>query len=52
MTDALDDLINEGRIEPQLAMKILMNFDKSIADVLGASVKSKMSFKVCAACPQ
>lgn len=46
LTDALDDLINEGRIEPQLAMKILSNFDKSISEVLAEKVKAKMSFKV------
>ncbi|OGE52747.1 hypothetical protein PENARI_c009G00831 [Penicillium arizonense] len=34
LTDTLDDLINEGRIEPQLAMKILSTFDRVVTEVL------------------
>ncbi|KAI5309133.1 Transcription initiation factor IIA small chain (TFIIA 13.5 kDa subunit), partial [Ascosphaera atra] len=34
LTDTLDDLINEGRIEPQLAMKILSTFDRVITETL------------------
>jgi len=41
----MDDLINDGRIEPQLAMKILANFDRAIADTLGEKVKSRLTFK-------
>lgn len=44
--DTLDELIGERRIEPQLAMKILSHFDRSIAEVLQDKVKSRMSFKV------
>jgi hypothetical protein len=46
LTDTLDDLINEGRIEPQLAMKILSNFDRVITEVLAEKVKARMNFKV------
>jgi len=46
LTDALDDLISEGRIDPQLAMKILANFDRSITEVLSDRVKANLSFKV------
>lgn len=46
LIDTIDDLINESRIEPQLAMKILSNFDKAIADVLADKVKSRLTFKV------
>ncbi|XTI83242.1 transcription initiation factor IIA, gamma subunit [Cenococcum geophilum] len=45
LTDTLDDLISERRIEPQLAMKILTNFDKAVADVLADKVKSRLTFK-------
>ncbi|KAL7269330.1 Transcription initiation factor IIA subunit 2 [Rhizina undulata] len=45
LTDALDDLISEGRIAPQLAMKILSNFDKSITEVLAEKVKANLTFK-------
>jgi transcription initiation factor TFIIA small subunit len=46
LTDTLDNLITERRIEPQLAMKILTNFDKAVADVLADKVKSRLTFKV------
>ncbi|QSL64256.1 hypothetical protein MERGE_000412 [Pneumocystis wakefieldiae] len=46
LTDALDDLIREGQIPPQLAMKILLNFDKSITDNLTEKVRSRMTFRV------
>jgi len=45
LTDTLDDLISERRIEPQLAMKILANFDRSITEVLADKVKSRLTFK-------
>jgi len=50
LTDTLDTLITERRIEPQLAMKILANFDKAVADVLAEQVKSRMTFKVVWTC--
>lgn len=46
LTDALDDLISEGRIAPQLAMKILSNFDKHVMEVLDAKVRANLTFKV------
>ncbi len=39
-------LITDGRIQPQLAMKILLSFDKAVADVLSDKVKSRLTFKV------
>ncbi|EON61027.1 hypothetical protein W97_00237 [Coniosporium apollinis CBS 100218] len=45
LTDTLDDLIMTRKIEPQLAMKIITNFDKAVADTLAEKVKSRMSFK-------
>lgn len=47
LTDTLDDLINEGRIEPQLAMKILSTFDRAITEVLADKVRARLNFKVC-----
>jgi transcription initiation factor TFIIA small subunit len=44
--DTLDELIGERRIEPQLAMKILSHFDRSITEVLQDKVKARMTFKV------
>jgi transcription initiation factor TFIIA small subunit len=46
LTDTLDDLISERRIEPQLAMKILANFDRSITEALADKVKARLTFKV------
>ena len=45
LIDTIDDLINEGRIEPQLAMKILAKFDKAVSDTLSEKVKSRLTFK-------
>lgn len=45
LTDTLDSLITERRIEPQLAMKILVNFDKAVAEVLADKVKARLTFK-------
>lgn len=46
LTDTLDDLISDERINPQLAMKILGNFDQAITETLQRSVKSRLQFKV------
>ena len=46
LADTLDDLISSRRIEPQLAMKIMQNFDEKIAQVLGEKVKARVNFKV------
>lgn len=40
-------MVNEGLIEPQLAMKALTAFDKAATEVLGEKVKAKLVFKVC-----
>lgn len=46
LTDTLDDMIQDGRINPQLAMKVLGNFDQAMTDALQKNVKARMSFKV------
>lgn len=46
LADTLDDLISSRRIEPQLAIKIMTNFDQVMSQVLGDKVKARMSFKV------
>lgn len=46
LTDTLDELIRENRIDPQLAMKVLQNFDRAIAETLQEKVKARLSFKV------
>lgn len=44
--DMLDDLISVERIYPQLAMKILANFDQAITEALQKSVRARLTFKV------
>jgi len=45
LTDSLDELITSGQITPQLAMKVLLQFDKSLADTLARQVKTKTTLK-------
>lgn len=46
LMDTIDSLINDGHIEPQLAMKILGNFDRIVQEVLADKVKTRLTFKV------
>jgi hypothetical protein len=46
LTDSLDELITSGSITPQLAMKVLQQFDKTLADVMVKQVKTKTTLKV------
>ncbi|MCJ1305828.1 Transcription initiation factor IIA small chain (TFIIA 13.5 kDa subunit) [Hypocenomyce scalaris] len=45
LIDTLDDLVHDGRIEPQLAMKVIATFDRAITEVLAEKVKARLSFK-------
>lgn len=48
LTDALDTLISDEKIQPQLAMRILHNFDRIVSELLKAELgiaKSKLTFK-------
>lgn len=48
LTDALDTLISDEKIQPQLAMRILNNFDRIISELLKNELgisKSKLTFK-------
>jgi transcription initiation factor TFIIA small subunit len=46
LTDSLDELIQSGHINPQLAMRVLMTFDRSISESLSQLVKNKANIKV------
>jgi hypothetical protein len=48
LTDALDSFITDGRMEPQVALKVLATFDRVVAEVLAEKVKARLSFKVLA----
>lgn len=48
LADALDTLISDEKIQPQLAMRILSNFDRIISETLKVErgmCKSKITFK-------
>jgi len=40
-------LLQLGQITPQLALKVLLQFDKSINNALSQRVRNRVSFKVC-----
>lgn len=46
LTDSLDELIQSGHITPQLAMRVLVTFDRSISEALSQIVKNKATLKV------
>jgi predicted MPP superfamily phosphohydrolase len=39
-------MISEQNMDPQLAMKILANFDRAVAETLNDKVKARLQFKV------
>lgn len=45
LMETLDGLIQEKRITPELALKMLDNFDVAVADVLGNDVKTTFKAK-------
>ncbi|PWN18791.1 transcription initiation factor IIA, gamma subunit [Microstroma glucosiphilum] len=45
LTASLDTLIQSGHINPLLAIRVLNQFDRSIAETLSAKVKSKATVK-------
>ena len=46
LVDTLDELVEEGRIEPQLAMRVVSRFDKAVAEALAEKAKGRLTFKV------
>jgi len=45
LQESLDELIQLGQITPQLALKVLLQFDKSINVALSQRLKNKVNFK-------
>ncbi|KAI8917649.1 transcription initiation factor IIA, gamma subunit, helical domain-containing protein [Powellomyces hirtus] len=45
LTDTLDELITESHMDPQLAMKVLAQFDVTIAEALHTKVRAKAIIK-------
>ena len=48
LTDALDELIQSEQITPQLAMRVLSQYDRSMTDALASRIRSRAIFKVLA----
>lgn len=46
LTDTLDELIQEKKLTPQLAMKVLYQFDRTMADVLANKLRTRGTIKV------
>ncbi|KAG8252519.1 RNA polymerase II transcriptional preinitiation complex assembly [Homalodisca vitripennis] len=46
LQESLEELMQYGQITPGLAMKVLLQFDKSINNALATRVKSRLTFKV------
>ncbi|XP_060555258.1 transcription initiation factor IIA subunit 2-like [Ruditapes philippinarum] len=45
LQESLDELIQMGQISPQLALKVLLQFDKAINVALANRVKNRVTFK-------
>jgi len=45
MTDALDQFVTEGKITPQVAIRMIQHFDRVVSEVLAEKVKARLSFK-------
>jgi len=45
LTDSIDDLVVAGKLEPQLAARVLQQFDKTMEQGFGGLTRAKTSFK-------
>jgi transcription initiation factor TFIIA small subunit len=45
LTDALDEFIQSEQMTPQLAMRVLAQFDRSMTEALALRVRSRAIFK-------
>ncbi|GAA6060948.1 hypothetical protein JCM10212_003856 [Sporobolomyces blumeae] len=45
LVEALDELINSGHINPQLALQTLAQFDKSASQAINKEIKTKSTVK-------
>lgn len=45
LTDTLDELVKHQQLTPNMAMKVLFQFDKSISEFLSFHIKSKGTLK-------
>ncbi|XAR52738.1 hypothetical protein NMG60_11020959 [Bertholletia excelsa] len=45
LTETLDEMVSAGVLSPELAIQVLVQFDKSMTEALDSQVKSKVSIK-------
>ncbi|CAA3008581.1 transcription initiation factor IIA subunit 2 [Olea europaea var. sylvestris] len=45
LTETLDEMVSSGVLSPELAIQVLVQFDKSMTEALENLVKSKVSIK-------
>ncbi|CAH1790099.1 unnamed protein product [Owenia fusiformis] len=45
LQESLDELIQCGQLSPELALKVLLQFDKAINNALANRVKNRVNFK-------
>ncbi|XP_048493384.1 transcription initiation factor IIA subunit 2 isoform X1 [Beta vulgaris subsp. vulgaris] len=46
LTETLDEMVQNGTLSPELAIQVLVQFDKSMTEALEAQVKTKVTIKV------
>ncbi|KAI8916064.1 transcription initiation factor IIA, gamma subunit, helical domain-containing protein [Gorgonomyces haynaldii] len=45
LTEAVDDLVQEGQLDPQLAMKVMQQFDISVGEALKNKVRARATLR-------
>ncbi|XP_041991365.1 transcription initiation factor IIA subunit 2 [Salvia hispanica] len=45
LTETLDQMVSSGTLSPELAIQVLIQFDKSMTEALETEVKTKVSIK-------
>ncbi|KAL6297181.1 hypothetical protein ACE6H2_005323 [Prunus campanulata] len=45
LTETLDEMVQNGTLSPELAIQVLVQFDKSMTEALETQVKSKVNIK-------
>ncbi|XP_058221977.1 transcription initiation factor IIA subunit 2 [Rhododendron vialii] len=45
LTETLDEMVSNGTLSPEIAIQVLVQFDKSMTEALETQVKNKVSIK-------
>lgn len=45
LTETLDEMVQSGTLAPEVAIQVLVQFDKSMTEALESQVKSKVNIK-------